>query len=477
MIDLVVVGCGPVGVMLALRCAQRGMSVTAIDRSTEVFPLPRAIGMDEETQRLFQNAGLETEVAEVSTPLRGAEFVDAQGTRLVGIDFPDGHVGANGHPTMVMFDQPGLERALRRAAGEAGVDLRLGVEATAIDDRGDHVAVQVRGDGSGELRARWVVGADGASSAVRSMVGIGLIDQGYDQEWLVLDTTLLDPTCAVPALAQQICDPERVITFVPGHRDRRRWEMRFNPGETAEELLDDERIAELLSRWGRPDQLRVDRKATYRFHALVAECFREGNVFLAGDAAHQMPPFNGQGMNSGLRDAENLSWKLAMVAAGTAGAELLDTYDVERRPHAAGQVEHSADAGRLIDALAAASDAGAALDSGYGGGRPFPHLEDGLVAGGHPAVGHPLPQPTVDGTRLDDLLGSGFALLGPSGTHPLWDRIGARRLDAGHPAATHPAIARVRGEGTVVVRPDRYVAAVTTDPDGIAASFEEVLHP
>jgi len=184
-----------------------------------------------------------------------------------------------------------------------------------------------------ELEARGLVGGDRASSTMRGLVGIDLVDHGYDEEWLVLDTTLLDPACVLSTVARQVCDPARVITFVPGHRDRRRWEIRLNPGETAEELLEGQRIAELLSPWGNADQLRVDRAAVDRFHALVAETFRRGPVFLAGDAAHQMPPFNGQGRNSGMRDAENLAWKPALVADGTAGDGLLDTYDIERRPY------------------------------------------------------------------------------------------------------------------------------------------------
>jgi 3-(3-hydroxy-phenyl)propionate hydroxylase len=472
--DVLVAGCGPVGVMLALRCVQHGLRVTALDRSAEIYPLPRAIGMDDEIQRIFQGAGLIEPLREHSTPLAGAEFVDRDGVRLVGFDLPPGTIGPLGHPPMVMFDQPGVEAELRAAAVQAGVRMLFEQEAVAIDDDGDGVALTVRAvDGMAESRltSRWLVGADGARSTVRSLRHRHLVDQGFDQRWLVVDTTVLDPALPLPRLAQQICDPRRVATFVPGHEDRRRWEFRLHDDETDETMLTDESITGLLEPWGTTAQLRIDRQAVYRFHATVADRFRDGPVFLAGDAAHQMPPFNGQGMCTGLRDAENLAWKLALVASGKAGDALLDTYDAERRPHAAGQVAHAVDAGLLIEAIA--TDGDAALESGYGQ-RPFPSLEHGLVDGDHPSVGRPLPQPGP-GTAPGVEPGDGWTLIrtaadsGP--IDDLWRGLGATVLDVEattYPGLTEPGV-------TVVVRPDRYVAAVTSDLPTTTAHFAPYL--
>lgn len=460
--DVVVVGCGPVGVMAALRCAQQGLTVIAIDRSTEIYPHPRAIGMDDEIQRVFQSAGLLDRLQEVSSPVNGAEFVSADGERLVGIELPPGTVGALGLPPVIMFEQPLVEAFLRHAAVEAGVDMRLGVEALAIDPDGPSITIRpVDGGTETTLHSRWIIGADGASGTVRRLLDIEFVDQGFDQEWLVIDATALVEDFDFPHLPTQVCSPDRVVTLIPGHGTRRRWEFRLHDDETRAEFENDERIAELLEPWGRPDEIRLDRKAVYRFHALVAETFRSGSVFLMGDAAHQMPPFNGQGMCTGMRDAQNLSWRLAMVGRGEAGAELLDDYDSERRPHSALQVEHSVEAGRLIDALAAGDDADTA--AGYGGGREFPHLDGGLLDGDHPWIGRQLPQPRVEGEPFDTLLGDHFTLLSSSpidGPDAAWwaDR-GAAVL-----VLDHDPFGGVLGDGAVVVvRPDRYVAAVTDD--------------
>lgn len=464
--DVLVVGCGPVGMMVALRSAQRGLSVIAIDRSEEIYPLPRAIGMDEEVQELFTRAGLGAELRACSTPLPGAEFVDAAGTRLVGIELDDGAVGPLGHPPMVTFDQPALERGLRAAAVRAGVDVRLGVDAFGIETLDIDGAEAAGGDsavavdigtrtGDHRLEARWLVAADGAKSTVRSLRGIDLVDQGFDQTWLVVDATLLDPDLRLPRLATQFCDPARVCTFVPGPAAHRRWEFQLEAGETREQVLADGEVERFLAPWGSPAQLRVDRAAVYRFHATVAARFRDGPVFLAGDAAHQMPPFNGQGMCTGMRDAENLSWKLAAVAAGEADVALLDTYDAERRPHAAGQVAHSADAGRLIQALADGGETG--LDSGYGQ-RPFPRLEGDHFdhASGHPLVGRVLAAPATDLPVLPD----GWLLLHIESTIP--PGVPGSVHAVAVPATAFPGL--VEGDAVVLVRPDRYVAAVTTDP-------------
>ncbi len=479
-VDVLVVGCGPVGVMAGLRCAQRGLSVLAVDRSEEVFPLPRAVGMDAEIQGLFERAGLGELLRAHSTPLLGAEFVNAAGERVVGMEVDEGTVGSLGYPAMVTFDQPGVERFLRRAAVEAGVEIRLGVEALSVRDveidleaegsEGLGVRVELGGGrGARSVTARWLIGADGARSSIRAWRGLTLVDQGFDQTWLVIDTTLLDPDLPLPRLARQICDPARVCTFVPGTGSHRRWEFRLQPGETREAMLELDMIQDSGPRWGTTEQLAVDRAAVYRFHATVAESFRDGPVFLAGDAAHQMPPFNGQGMCTGLRDAENLSWKLATVADGLADDGLLDTYDEERRPHAAGQVVHSVDAGMLIDAIA--SDGEAALGSGYGQ-RPFPGMTGELFVGQHRRVGHPLPAPSVGERPPPD----GWLLLRQANDRTdevpeLWHRLGASVLAVGD--GTYPGLV---DEGvTVVVRPDRSIAAVTTDLSACTDSIAAVL--
>ena len=464
--DVIVVGCGPVGVMVALRCAQRGLRVIALEKTLDVYPLPRAIGMDDEIQQVFESAGLIDPLRLHSTPMLGGEFVNANGERVVGIDLPEGTLGPLGYPVIVAFDQPGVERFLRTAALEAGVDLRLGVEAQRVESRPEGVGVEVVGRAGTEiLSARWLVGADGAKSTIRSLRDIDMIDQGFDQTWLVVDTTLLDPTLPLPTLARQICDPARICTFVPGHGTRRRWEFRLQAGETREQALQDDFLTKLLLPWGSPDQLQIDRAAVYRFHATLADRFRDGGVFLAGDAAHQMPPFNGQGMCSGMRDAENLAWKMAMVSAGHANDRLLDTYDTERRPHAAAQVRHSVDAGLLIEAIA--DDEKAALESGYGR-RRFPSLEHGLIDGDHPAVGRPLVQRARDRNLTVSATNGWVLIRGASdvgGVPEVWSRIGAEVSNVA--AGSYPDLL---GPGiTVIVRPDQYVAAVTADLDSTSS--------
>ncbi|MEO1055893.1 MAG: FAD-dependent monooxygenase [Actinomycetota bacterium] len=459
--DVVVIGCGPVGVMTALRCAQRGVSVIAIDRSTEVYPLPRAIGMDDEIQQLFERAGLAAELDACSTPLIAADFVDAAGDIVVGIDFPPGTVGSLGLPPVVTFNQPALERALRVAAADAGVDIRLDVSATrVIDGHGGARVELAEGD---PLTGRWVVACDGAKSEVRAQRGIAMVDQGFDQTWLVIDTTLLDAAVKLPAGARQFCDAARVHTFVPGPDMHRRWEFQLHPHETREEMLAEARIAELLAPWGRADQLRVDRAAVYRFHAAVAERFRDGRVFFAGDSAHQMPPFNGQGMCTGMRDAENLSWKLAAAARGAASDTLLDTYDTERRPHATGQVAHSVDAGQLMQAIA--HDGVAALDSGYGQ-RPFPQLCGATFVGTHPLVGAVLPAPRTPIEPLPD----GWLLLSGDEHTDTPHRVARSLRTTSIPSAAYPGL--LDDGALVVIRPDRRIAAVANDATTIDSLLE-----
>ncbi|MEZ5226593.1 MAG: FAD-dependent monooxygenase [Acidimicrobiales bacterium] len=366
---------------------------------------------------------------------------------------------------------------MRQAAVDAGVELLLGVEVDSVDQDDAGVTVHTSSpDGEVTYTATWLVAADGASSGIRKALGISFIDQGFDQDWLVLDVQLLRPVETLPPFVQQICDPVRPTTFVVGHADYRRWEFQLQPGDVAEEMTTPERVWALLAPWLTPDDAHLIRSVVYRFHALVADAMRSGRIFLAGDAAHQMPPFLGQGLCSGVRDAANLIWKLDLVNRGLAGDALLDTYGEERLPHAAGVVANAVDTGVLIDQLAGRVDADKSLDAGYGGARPFPHLEHGLLHGEHPAVGRQVPQPAIDGVRLDDLLGQGFAVVVADAAvaADVRDRWGAVGGSIVVVSADHlPLI--LADEGAVIVRPDRQIAAVAADATELVSATDDLL--
>ena len=468
-VDVLVVGGGPVGITTGLLLAQRGFGVRVLERAIEVYDLPRAIVMDDEIQRVFQNAGLADGLRAITTPLAGAEFVTLDGERIIGVEMPRGVEYPLGHPPSVTYYQPELETFLRTAAVEAGVDLRLGVEVTAISQTDDGVTVHAD---DGDHTAAWLVAADGASSPIRKQLGLSFVDQGFDQDWLVLDVRLKRPVPTLSRFVQQICDPARPTTYVVGHDDYRRWEFQLQPGESREEMATDERVWQLLEPWLTPGDADLVRAVVYRFHATVADGMRVGRVFLAGDAAHQMPPFLGQGLCSGVRDAANLAWKLRMVADGVTDDRLLDTYGDERLPHAAGVVAHAVDTGRLIDELSGRADATTGLDAAYGGGRPFPTIDHGIRVGDHPAVGRQLPQPTIDGHLLDESLGDGFAIVTDDRTTTA-GALGDLARVVLVPRGTMP-MALPPG-GAVVVRPDRYVAAVTHDAGEFAAATASII--
>jgi 3-(3-hydroxy-phenyl)propionate hydroxylase len=482
-VDVLIVGGGPVGVTTSLLLAHRGLSVRVLERTSDIYDLPRAIAMDDEIQRVFQNLDLRSELAAITTKMKGAEFVTTTGERIVGVDLDVNHRWPLGHHPTVAYYQPQLEHFLRTSAVASGVDLRLGTTADQPTDHGDHVSIDSSGpDGTTEHHtARWLIAADGAASPVRKHLGIPFIDQGFDQDWLVLDVVLRRPVPDLPTAAQQICDPARPVTFIPGHDRYRRWEFQLLPGEQRHDMEATERVWELLRPWITPDDADLVRAVVYRFHATVAETMRAGSVFLAGDAAHQMPPFLGQGLCSGIRDGANLAWKLDLVHRGRATDALLDTYSEERAPHAAAVVEHAADTGRLIDQLSGKAGNSSGLDAGYGGGRPFPRLEHGLVLGEHPALGRQFPQPATGESDawFDDRLGPELAIVFDAETgvgdavdnaliSDVWKSLAT-------PVGVSPTLfpGLLPPGGAVVVRPDRYVAAVLEDADHFrTGSFE-----
>lgn len=463
---VIVVGGGPVGVAAATACVNRGFAVTVVEKATEIYDLPRAIVMDDEVQRALTLIGAGRGLADVTSPLPGAEFVDVAGTRIIGFELPEGTLTGLGFAPVVRYYQPELEAFLRAHAVAAGVHFLLGEEVAAVAQ--SELAVEATLASGTVLSAEWLIAADGAASPIRKALGIRFDSHGFDQDWMVVDIRLHDGSEPdLPVFVQQICDPSRPSTFVPGHARFRRWEFQLQEGESREEIVEPRRVWELLSPWLTADDAAIVRAVVYRFHGTVASAMRSGRVFIAGDAAHQMPPFLGQGMGSGVRDAVNLAWKLELVSSGRAAERLLDTYEAERRPHAAGVVEHAVDTGRLIDQLAGRGGE-QNLESAYGGQRPFPHLEHGMRAGDHVMTGRQSPDIMLaDGRQLDDAAGDGFAVVlsGAGSTFAVgpaldeWRRFGAVVVDGSIPFA----------DGIVIVRPDRAIASVSTS----AAEFAE----
>ena len=429
--DVLVVGCGPVGALAANLLGRAGLNTLVVEQELEPHPLPRAVHLDHEAMRLLQSAGV---AGTVSSDMR-----EAEGHLHVGADHGViRYMGTAGRPKPYgwandyFFYQPEFEEHLRQAlTAYPNVELRLGVAFESLAQDADGVTV-VLGDGT-RARSRWVIACDGARSAVRKQLGVALDDLDFDEPWLVVDAEVEGPVrfpdlADVPAganlqrLSVMMCDPRRPATVVPGRGNHRRWEFMLLPGEEEEAMMRPDKVAELLSPYLEGVPHRLVRAATYRFHGLVAERWQVGRVFLAGDAAHQTPPFFGQGMCHGFRDVANLAWKLQLVERGGAPASLMTTYQAERDPHVRQVISAAIDAGRYIclldPAAAAARDAQMRAQAREATPRTaadlIPPIHAGLVAAGAPGAGQRFVQPKLDagrGERLLDELGQGWRLV------------------------------------------------------------------
>jgi 3-(3-hydroxy-phenyl)propionate hydroxylase len=330
-VDILIIGYGPVGATLAALLGRYGVHALAVDKVHEVLLMPRAIALDNEALRILQLAGLAEDAFDkivipevrMHCPMVG-QFGRANTSGSL-----------DGHPKLVTFYQPDLEHSMRAQSRHfSSVQHLGGFELVDLiqDDTG--VLAILRGeDGSQQqVRSHYLVGADGASSKVRSLIGQDFQGTSYSEDWLIVDAAEREQQ-AIDHV-EFICDHRRPTPHMPAPGGRERWEFMLRAGETREQMENDEHIATLLQPWIAADQLKIERKAVYRFHARCCERFQSGRVFLIGDAAHITPPFVGQGLVAGLRDAANLAWKLAWVVNGRASSKILDSYDQERRPHA-----------------------------------------------------------------------------------------------------------------------------------------------
>jgi 3-(3-hydroxy-phenyl)propionate hydroxylase len=463
--DVAVIGYGPVGATLVNLLGMTGLKVVVLERESIAYHLPRAVSFDDEVMRVFQMIGLAASILPETHVVVGTRFIDAQGRLL--IEWPrhsqDGGLGWNGN---YRFHQPTLERILREGVTRfRNVSVRTLAEACAIDERDDDATVHFNNLATGrtqQVRARYVVGCDGARSLVRHLIGTQIEDLGLRERWLVIDTILKREKPELGDWTLQYCNPARPATYVRGIGQRRRWEIMQVPSDDAETFASTENIWRLLRPWITPQETTIERAVPYVFHALLARQWRRGRLLLAGDSAHQTPPFLGQGMCAGIRDAANLAWKLADVVRGRAPETLLDSYGAERAPHVREYIELAVRLGGLIMAMWPGM---ANPLQPQTLATPRPRLGRGAFDYTGAAAGYLAPQPLLaDGRRLDDAIGYRSALLlHPDAAPMVRDDVVVVRDEA-----LRPWLDAV-GARAALVRPDRYVKALArTDAEAVS---------
>ena len=510
--DVAIVGYGPVGQALSALLGRAGHRVVVFERFQDFYRLPRAVHLDHEIMRLLQSLGLAEALAEEMVPVRDYQWFGADGELVLRFDVEG--LARSGWETDYMFFQPELEAAIdQHACAPAGVAVERGWVAERLEDLVDHAQLTLRRvseDHAGTLtstgdrrivRARWVVGADGANSFVREACGIARHDLGFAERWLVVDAEPHDMSAlAHLPTASQRCDPARPTTIVQSGPRHRRWEFMLLPGEEASHFEDPERVWSLLEPWYRPDDGQLTRSSVYEFRSMLTAHMRMGHALLVGDAAHLTPPFLGQGLCSGLRDAANLAWKLDLVLRGAAGDRLLDTIELERQPQNEAIIRLAIELGKILCQLdaAAAAERDAMLRQAPSPPPPeLAPLDDGLLhaPGDDPLAGTLGVQGMVargeSEGRFDDVVGRGFQLI-VTGGDPLEILTGSERalletLDVTiaslDPAAPH-GVRDLDGRLTawladhdaqaVLVRPDFYVFGSARSPEELPALLEDL---
>ena len=500
--DVAIVGFGPTGAIAAGLLGQKGIRTLVCDKSHDVYDKPRAIALDHEISRVFQQMGLGKSIKPFLEPFTDSVYYGVDGQVIkrmstVAAPYPLSHTPS------VVFTQPPVEKILREYAGShPSVDVELGWMLTDLSQDAQHATLVLQhAEGqTATVKAKYVIGCDGASSSVRALAGIQLEDLGFDEPWLVVDVLVNARGLEkLPKTSVQYCNPQRPATYVIGPGNHRRWEISINPGEDPKEMATPEGTWKLLAPWLTADEGTLWRQASYRFHALVAEQWRNQRVFVAGDAAHQQPPFLGQGMCQGVRDAVNLCWRLEAVLQGGAADRLLDSYGVERKAHVTELTTRIKGIGKIITerdvAKARARDA-KLLAECDGVVKPMPRqdVQPALTLGllgsvAHPARGTIFPQPLLsqpggEKVRMDDVYPAGWKVvfnasagddfMSASKHHHLTSltvlKLGTSAFCEAEGVLSHWF--QKHGVQAAIVRPDHYIYGVCNTPQDLVTQLD-----
>lgn len=469
------------GATLANFLGQAGHSVAVLEREGSVFHQPRAIHFDAEVMRIFQSIGLAEPIERITGFNQGVRYLSASGELLMQTKrSPD--KGAYGWRSAYHFYQPTLEGVLRAGVERfPNVHVSLGHDVFAVADENEQVMLRFedRHDGSlHRLGARYVIGCDGARSLVRRVMDTTMQDLGLHQPWLVVDAQARRPL-DIPRYTTQFCDPARPMTYVAGAGAHHRWEIMLMPGDDPAKMARPESVWGFLRRWVTPDDIEIERAVVYTFHSVLARGWRSecGRMLIAGDAAHQTPPFLGQGMCAGIRDCANLAWKLDLALRDPSLDALLDSYESERSPHVAELIRVAVELGGFIqttDPKVAAERDRQLSASPKAFVPPAPPLGAGLHGESHGALGRLCPQPRLaDGQLLDNHVGMSFAVIGDASF------VGDAPDCAVPVIESNPSLGAWLdeiGAKAAVVRPDRYVLGVASSRAQLEALYARIPH-
>ena len=502
--DVAIVGFGPTGAIASGLLGKKGIRTFVCDKLHDVYDKPRAIALDHEILRVFQQMGVGELIKPFLEPFTDSVYYGVDGQIIkrmstVAAPYPLSHTPS------VVFTQPPVEKILREYAGSnPSVTIELGSTLTDLTQDANHATLYLQHDAgqTSSVKAKFVIGCDGASSTVRSLAGIHLEDLGFDEPWLVVDVVVNERGLAkLPTTSVQYCNPERPATYVIGPGKHRRWEISINSGEDPKEVATPEGTWKLLAPWLTQEDGTLWRQASYRFHALVAEQWRNKRVFVAGDSAHQQPPFLGQGMCQGVRDAVNLCWRLEAVLNEGAPETLLDSYGAERKAHVTELTTRIKGIGKIITerdlSKARARDAKLLAECG-GVVKPMPRqdiqpaLSVGLLGSiAHPARGTIFPQPLLnkpggEKALMDDVYPAGWKVV-----------LSTTASDDFKSASRHDGLATLKvlklgsssfseaegvldqwfeshGVQAAIVRPDHYIYGVCKTPQDLTTQLDSL---